>query len=50
MKTISLGFLICLICLYLMIGLPGTSFYTIGGLVFWLGVIICMVGIIKKQK
>ena len=47
-KTICLGFLICLISLYLMIGLPGTSLYTLGGLLFWLGALLSLIGIIKK--
>ena len=47
-KVTASGFLICLISLYLMIGLPGTSSYTVGGLAFWLGVAVCLIGIVKK--
>lgn len=48
-KIISIGFLICLISLYIMIGFEGTSGATIGGLSFWIGAIVTLVGVFYKK-
>ena len=46
---ISLGLLICLICLYFLNEVWGTSGYVIGGYGFPIGVIVALVGIFKKD-
>lgn len=49
MRIISAGLLICLICLYIMIGFEGSSLMVIGGLAFWIGVIVSLVGIFYRN-
>ena len=45
---ISSGFLVCLISIYFMVG-NGTTLYAIGGWIFWAGVGITIIGIIKNN-
>lgn len=44
---ISSGFLVCLISIYFMMVGNGTTLYAIGGWIFWAGVGITIIGIIK---
>jgi len=48
MKLTHIGFLICLICMYLLVAWKGSFLYTVGGWVFFIGVIVSVIGLFKK--
>lgn len=49
-KTIRIGFLMCLTCLYLMNDVWGTMGYAIGGYLFPVAVIITLIGIFSQDE
>lgn len=50
-KVIVFGFLVCLVSLYFMIVSAGFDGSTgLGGLTFWLGVALVMVGLLNKAE
>lgn len=50
MKLTFAGILICLVCLQLMILGENSWLYALGGYTFYVGVIIAVIGLIRKWK
>jgi len=48
MKLTNIGFLICFICMYLLVVYEGSSLYAVGGWVFIIGVIVAVIGLFEK--
>ena len=50
-KVVAMGFLICLISLYFMLLASEYNGSTgLGGLTFWLGVIVVLIGLLNKEE
>lgn len=50
-KVVAMGFLICLISLYFMLLASENNGSTgLGGLTFWLGVIVVLIGLLNKEE
>jgi len=50
-KVVATGFLICLISLYFMLLASENNGSTgLGGLTFWLGVIVVLIGLLNKEE